>query len=147
MNDDFADLLRSFDRFGVEYLVVGGYAVMAYAEPRYTKDLDVWVRPSPDNAPRVWAALADFGAPLQGVTVTDFATQGLVYQIGMAPVRIDILMSVDGLGFEEAWERRVRLDFGGVEGWLISRKDLVRNKLASARPEDLLDVKALEAAD
>lgn len=147
MNDDFADLLRSFDRFGVEYLVVGGYAVMAYAEPRYTKDLDVWVRPSDANAKRVWAALADFGAPLEGVSVADFATPGLVYQIGMAPVRIDILMSVDGLTFEEAWEGRVRLDFGGVHGWLIGKEDLIRNKVASARPEDLLDVKALEEAD
>lgn len=147
MNEDFADLLRSFEDSGAEYLVVGGYAVMAYAEPRYTKDFDVWVRPDKENAIRVHRALADFGAPLEGVSVEDFATPGLVYQIGVAPVRIDILMSVEGLEFADAWSRRKRMDFGGVEAWLISREDLVRNKRAVGRPQDLLDADALEGSE
>ncbi len=125
MNRDFADLLRSFDRCGVEYLVVGGYAVMAYAEPRFTKELDVWIRPTLENAERTWRALAEFGAPVEGVSIQDLATPGLVYQVGVAPIRVDVLMSVDGLDFEDAWPRRVRLDFGGVEGWMIAKEDLV----------------------
>ncbi len=144
MNKDFVELLQSLENCGAEYLVIGGYAVMAYAEPRFTKDLDVWVRPEQPNATRVFRALAKFGAPLEGVTPDDFATPGLVYQMGVAPVRVDVLMSVDGLQFEEAWSNRKRLDFGGVEGLLISKEDLMKNKRASGREQDLLDLKALE---
>ncbi len=119
---------------------------MAYAEPRFTKDLDVWVRPTLDNARRTWRALGEFGAPVEQLTLQDLATPGLVYQVGVAPVRVDVLMSVDGLDFDEAWGRRVRLDFGGVEGWLIAREDLVRNKRATGRPQDRMDLLALGAA-
>ncbi len=144
MNSDFSDLLRLFNDNRVEYLVVGGYAVVAYTEPRYTKDLDVWIWARPENATRVFQALKDFGAPLAGMSALDFADLGFVFQIGVAPVRIDVLMSVDGLSFEDAWPNRVWIDFGGVEGWVISRIDLIRNKRVSGRLQDQLDVQNLE---
>lgn len=139
MNSDFSDLLQCLNSCQAEYLVVGGYAVIAYAEPRFTKDLDVWVRPTAENAERVYRALAEFGAPLSGLTVQDLATPGLVYQIGVPPVRVDILMSVDGVDFDEAWPGRGWINFGEVSGWVIGREALIKNKLASGRPQDLLD--------
>ena len=117
---------------------------MALSEPRYTKDLDVWIRPHPRNALRVYKALAEFGAPLSGITAKDFATEGMVFQIGLEPVRIDVLMSIDGVEFEAAWHNRLRMPLGGVECWVIGRADLIRNKRASGRPQDLIDAKALE---
>lgn len=128
MNSDFSDLLQCLNNFQAEYLVVGGYAVIAYAEPRFTKNLDVWVRPTPENAERVYRALAKFGAPLSGLTVKDLATPGLVYQIGVPPVRVDILMSVDGIDFDEAWPGRNWISFGEVSGWIIGRDALVKSR-------------------
>lgn len=146
MNPDFNDLLRCFNDNNVEYLVIGGHAVIEYTEPRYTKDLDVWVRAERTNASAVFAALRQFGAPLAGVTPDDFTHEGYVYQIGVAPVRIDILMSIDGLTFAQAWPNRVKVDFGGVTGLLISLGDLIRAKRASGRPQDLLDAESLARA-
>ena len=146
MNSDFKELLLALEKFGAEYLVVGGYAVMAYTEPRYTKDLDVWVRAETDNAHRVFRSLAHFGAPLDQMAVEDFATEGMVFQIGMAPVRIDILMSIDGVEFGDAWDRKKRLDLGGVECWVLSPEDLVVNKELAARPQDLMDALNLRKA-
>lgn len=146
MNSDFKELLLALEKFGAEYLVVGGYAVMAYTEPRYTKDLDVWVRPEALNADRVFRSLAHFGAPLDDVAVDNFATEGLVFQIGMAPVRVDILMSIDGVNFSEAWDRKKRMDLGGVECWVLSPQDLVVNKELAARPQDLMDAHNLRRA-
>ncbi|MBI3925929.1 MAG: hypothetical protein HY319_10350 [Armatimonadetes bacterium] len=147
MSPDFKDLLQCFNDENVEYMVVGGYAVMAYTEPRYTKDLDLWIRAEPENARRAFRALAKFGAPLDQVSVDDFACEGNVFQIGLAPVRADILMSISGLTFDAAWPNKQRQDFGGITAWVISRADLIRNKRSSARPQDLLDVANLEAAD
>jgi hypothetical protein len=140
MNSDFKELLQFLNANAVDYLVIGGYAVIEYTEPRYTKDLDVWVRAEPVNASRVFRALAQFGAPLGGMTPADFAEEGFVFQIGVAPVRIDILMSVDGLIFADAWPNRVRADFDGVSAWVISRRDLIQTKQAAGRPQDLIDI-------
>jgi len=104
MNSDFNELLKAFNHYRVEYLVIGGHAVMKYTEPRYTKDLDIWVKADTENAARVFDALKTFGAPLAGMTKDDFAHEGHFYQIGVAPVRIDILMSIKGVEFAEAWE-------------------------------------------
>jgi hypothetical protein len=101
---------------------VGGYAVMNYAEPRYTKDLDIWVGNDKVNAGAVFKALKAFGAPLSGITQDDFTLEGYLYQIGIAPVRIDILMSMKGLSLEEAWKERVESDLDGVEAFFISRR-------------------------
>jgi predicted nucleotidyltransferase len=145
MNSDFKELLQYFNDNSVEYLIVGGYAVIEYTEPRYTKDLDLWIRVSPENARAVFQALARFGAPLSGMSPTDFEEEGYVYQVGVAPVRVDILMSIDGMTFNEAWPNRNTVDFGGVTAWVIGREDLIRAKRASGRSQDLIDADNLEA--
>jgi hypothetical protein len=137
MSSDFEELLRVFNDSGVKYLIVGGHAVMLYSEPRYTKDLDVWVEASAENAELVFRALADFGAPLSGLTPSDFAREGFFYQMGVLPVRVDILMSVDGIRFEEAWPNRTQSPLGGQAAWFIGKADLIRNKRASGRHIDL----------
>lgn len=129
---------------GAEYLLVGAFAVAKYIEPRSTGDIDLWVRPGLENARRVWNALAEFGAPIKDLTPEDLAKPGLVYQIGVAPVRIDILTAIDGITFEEAWDEREFLNFEGVRVPVISRRHLVANKRAAGRPKDLADVALLE---
>ena len=143
MSSDFEELLRTFSASGVRYLIVGGHAVMLYTEPRYTKDLDVWIDPSPENAAKVFSALAAFGAPLAGLAPDDFARQGFVYQMGVPPLRVDILMSIDGVTFEEAWPNRIESALGAQPAWFIGREDLLRNKRASGRHIDLHDAELL----
>src|SRR5579862_8401481 len=130
INSDFKDLLRDLNAAGVRYLIVGGYAVMVYTEPRFTKDLDIWVETSEENAVKVFQALARFGAPLEGCTPADFLTEGIVFQIGVAPVRIDILTAITEVNFNDAWNDRVRSVFLGSSAWFISREHLLRNKRA-----------------
>jgi predicted nucleotidyltransferase len=131
---------------GVEYLIVGGYAVMKYTEPRYTKDLDVWVQNSPKNSVRLYDALARFGAPLthDGVTPDTFTKDNVVYQIGVAPVRIDISTHIDGVTFDTAWRNRVQDSIFGVPVYFISLSDLIANKRSTGRSTDLEHVKHLE---
>ena len=143
-NSDFRELLSALNDYDARYLVIGGYAVMFYTEPRFTKDLDLWVEPTRENGVRVFQALAHFGAPLAGVTPDDFSSEGLFYQMGSPPVRVDILTSVTGMRFEEAWPRRVERDLEGVRTPFISREDLIRIKSALGRPQDLMDVDALK---
>ncbi len=147
VNSDFSDLLKLFNEYGVRYLVIGGYAVIQYAEPRYTKDLDLWISTDPANAKAVYRALREFGAPLAGLTPEDFAEEGYFYQMGVPPVRVDVLMGIPGLAFEPAWERRVEVDFGDLSVLFISREDLIKAKLASGRKQDLLDVELLLQID
>jgi hypothetical protein len=146
VSSDFNELLSLFNHYEVKYLVVGGYAVIKYTEPRFTKDLDLWVKADADNASAVYQALLAFGAPLTGLSADDFAHEGYFYQMGMAPVRVDILMSVTGLTFSEAWERRVEVDFAGVPTFFISREDLITTKQALGRPQDVIDVALLRQA-
>ena len=146
-NPDFADLLRAFCGEGVEFLVVGAHAVMRYTEPRYTKDLDVWVNPTPENAARVMRALARFGAPLDVVVEADFTDPDVVFQIGVAPNRIDVMTSVAGLQFQDAYARRVESTYGGAPVAFPSKQDLVAAKRASARPQDMLDADRLESEE
>jgi len=143
MNSDFKDLLSILNANKVKYLVVGAYAFMKHAEPRYTKDLDIWVKADKKNAARVFKALGDFGAPLAELTDDDFAHEGFYYQVGIEPARIDVLMSIPGLRFDEAWKKRVKSDLGGVEAWILSKKDLIAAKKASGRPQDLVDIQTL----
>ena len=144
-NSHFKDLLRTFNDYQIKYLVVGGYTVMNYAEPRYTKD--IWVGTEKENATAVFKALKVFGAPLSGITERDFTLEGYFYQIGVPPVRIDILMSMKGLRFEDAWERRVESDLDGVKAFFISREDLINSKKLVGRPRDLADAEALALSD
>lgn len=144
-NRDFRDLLKLFNDHGAEYLLVGAYAVIYHAEPRFTKDLDLWVKPSPENARRVWDALREFGAPLRDLTPEDLATPEIVYQIGVAPNRIDLMTSVTGLAFPEAWDGRVSARYADLEIPVIGRAQLIKNKTALGRAQDRLDLEHLDA--
>ena len=143
-NSHFSDLLSAFERNGVSYWIVGGYAVMRYSEPRYTKDLDLWVKPEAENSQRVFRSLAEFGAPLGGVSAGDFAKEDLIYQLGVPPIRVDIVTSLSGLEFSSAWERRTESEFGGVRARFIGLDDLLTNKRSVGRLADLLDCERLE---
>lgn len=145
-NPDFRDLLSALNDAGAEYLIVGAHAVMFYAAPRYTKDLDVWTRPTAVNARRVRVALAAFGAPLSDLTEEDLATPGTIFQIGVAPNRIDVITSVEALDFELAHAQATSSTYGGVPIRLLSKEHLLRNKRAVGRPQDLIDVENLEKA-
>ena len=144
----YRELLQALNEYEVEYLIVGGYAVMKYTEPRYTKDLDVWVHNSADNSMKLFQALAKFGAPLKldGVTPETFTGQMVVYQIGVAPVRVDILTNIDGVQFGEAWPRRVQSIFFEVPVHLISLEDLIANKRAVGRSSDLEHLEHIQEA-
>lgn len=142
MNPDFTDLLDAFSAADVRYLVVGAYAVMAHTRPRTTNDLDVWVEPTAQNASRVVHALREFGAPAV-VTEQELTTPDLIVQIGVPPRRIDILTSLLGVSFSEAWDGRLMARIGSTERPIIGRDALIRNKRAVGRPRDLDDVEAL----
>jgi hypothetical protein len=143
MTEDLKELLRAFNAHAVKYLVVGGYAYGVHAEPRATKNLDLCIRSDEENSKAVFRALAQYGAPLDGLTPADF-TDGTVFQIGQPPARIDILQKIDGISFDEAWENRIEgIVDGNTTTVVISKGDLIRNKLASGREQDLLDVKKL----
>src|SRR6266516_8230241 len=114
MSPDFSELLRTFNEHGVEYLVVGAHALAVYGHVRATKDLDVWVGADPENAQRVLTALSAFGAPLDDLTTDDLSKTGTVFQIGVPPLRIDLITSIDGVDFTEAWRDRFETSFGGV---------------------------------
>jgi hypothetical protein len=142
-NPHYRELLQLLNEFQVEYLIVGGFAVMKYGEPRYTKDLDIWIHNSRENSARLVEALTKFGAPLEhdGITVHTFTEAQVVYQIGIAPVRIDILTEITGVEFAAAWPKRVGSTFFGVPVHFISLDDLMANKQALGRGNDLKDLK------
>jgi hypothetical protein len=146
MPKDLKELLRAFNDHSVKYLVVGGYAFGVHAEPRATKDLDILIRADERNSAAVYRALTQYGAPLDGLSPQDFV-DGSAFQIGQPPARVDILQRIDGLTFDEAWQNRIEglLD-GEVKVNIISKDDLIRNKLASGREQDLLDAKKLRNA-
>lgn len=144
MNSDFKELLSIFNANNVRYLVVGGYAVMKYTEPRFTKYFDLWISPDAENAEAVFKSLREFGAPLEGRTPASFTQKNSFYQMGRPPARVDILMSIDGVGFEDAWARHETTDFDGVPARIISRLDLIANKQASGRLQDLMDLENLK---
>ncbi len=145
-NRDFKELLLAFTDAEVRFLIIGAYAVMFYTVPRYTKDIDLWIDPSPDNAGRAYRALAKFGAPLQDLSVDDLSTAGTIFQIGVEPNRIDILTAPLGLDFDSAWASRVTSTYDGVPTNLLALEDLKKSKRASGRPQDLLDLDLLERA-
>lgn len=144
VNSDFCEMLRRLSAEGARFMLVGAHAVVYHTEPRFTKDLDILVEPSPENAIRVFRALAGFGAPLRAVTAEDFARPDVVYQVGVPPNRIDVLMSIAAVDFGSAWRRRKRGEFHGVPVYVLGRNDLLRNKRAVARPQDLLDADKIE---
>jgi hypothetical protein len=147
VNQDFRDLLRVFNEEKVRYLVVGGYALIKHSEPRYTKDLDLWVSPDEDNAQRVFQALIKYGAPVSAMSPADFTKAGYFFTMGLAPNRIDILFDLKGLTFDSAWQRRVCDVAGDIEICFLSRVDLIINKEAVGRKQDLADVEKLRIAE
>jgi len=144
VNPDFRDLFAEFNAHEVDYLVVGAHALAVHGHVRATRDLDLWVRPTPENAQRVIDALIAFGAPTRDLSAKDLARPDLVFQIGVPPVRIDIMTSISGVTFEDAWKARVRTRFSDQEVWALSKDHLIRNKRTAGRTQDLADLEALE---
>jgi hypothetical protein len=143
MNRDFLELLHAFLAAEVRFLVVGAYAVAVHGHPRATGDLDVWVDASVENATRVYSALQAFGAPLHELRKEELERPGIVFQMGLPPARIDILTSLSGLVFEEAWASHISETVSDMRIPFIGREGLIKNKLATGRPQDLADVAAL----
>ncbi|MBI2359331.1 MAG: hypothetical protein HYV04_10575 [Deltaproteobacteria bacterium] len=143
MSRDFRDLLAEFNAHNVEFLVVGAHALAAHGYVRATEDLDVWVRPDPQNAKRVLESLRAFGAPLHDLTEKDLISPGVVFQIGVAPLRIDVLTAIDGVDFGEAWADRMITKFADQPIAVLSREHLIKNKRAAGRTQDLADVERL----
>jgi hypothetical protein len=146
-SQDMLDLLATFNRWQVQYLIVGGRAVNAYTEARGTKDLDIWTNPTPENAKRVYAALKEFGAPLFGATEETFAHKGDFLFIGVPPNRIDILKEIPGVEFDACWEKRECFDLGGgLSANYLGLPELIAAKLTAGRHIDLADAEKLTVA-
>jgi hypothetical protein len=146
MNSDFRDLLQCFARHEVRYLVVGGYAAMHYSQPRFTKDLDLWLEPTPGNAARVMRAFTEFGMPLIDVTADDFAKESFQYMVGRAPVLFDFLTSLTGLRFATCWKGRVIDESEGFPVYYLSRAALIKAKKIANRPQDIADLDEIRRA-
>jgi len=145
LNEDYRDILHSFSDEKVRFLLVGAYALAAHGYPRATMDIDIWVMPSPKNADTVFRALRRFGARLHNLTKEDLQIDDTVFQIGVAPRRIDIVTALSGLKFEETYQNSISVNIEGIEVHIPSIDDLIRNKRASGRTKDLADAEALES--
>jgi hypothetical protein len=143
LNPDYRDMLSAFADAEVEYLLVGAYALAAHGHPRATGDMDLWVRQSWENAERVLQALSVFGAPLSDVETEDFQTPDTVFQIGVTPRRIDILTTISGVDFQEAWPERMEIELEGLTIPVLGREHLIQNKQALGRPQDQADIDRL----
>jgi Nucleotidyltransferase of unknown function (DUF6036) len=149
MYQDYKDLLSAFQSHGVKYLVVGGLAVIYHAQPRFTEDMDLFIKADPENAKALYAALAQFGAPLQNFRPEDFTDPKVFFRFGREPRGFDILVSIPGVDFDAAWQRRIEtvIDTAtGLKANFICADDLIASKLASGRPQDLADVDAIRKA-
>ena len=143
LNKDYKEMLQYLSDEAVKFLLVGAYALAAHGFPRATRDIDLFVWANPENAASLFRALDRFGAPLEEVSAADFAAEGTVFQIGVGPRRIDILTRIDGVTFQEAYARRSTIRLEGMDVPVISREDLIANKRASGRTQDLADVERL----
>ncbi|CAN5788314.1 nucleotidyl transferase AbiEii/AbiGii toxin family protein [soil metagenome] len=144
INSDFRDLFVALNAAGCRYLLVGGYAMAAHGAPRFTKDLDIWVEPKVTNAARVVEALTAFGAPREHLVGIDLTAPDTIFQIGVPPSRIDIIASIDGVTFEGAWAGKASMSFGGVPITVLGRRQMIQNKRAVGRLQDLADAERLE---
>jgi len=140
LNPDFNDMLSCLKDEKVDFLVVGAYALAAHGFPRATGDLDIWIRNDPENAQRIMRALNKFGAPAQQLSVEDFTSTDLIVQFGVEPSRIDLLTGIDGVEFEEAWRNRISISLDNLEIFVLSKADLLRNKVATGRDKDQGDI-------
>jgi hypothetical protein len=144
LNPDFRDMLSCLKSEEVEFIVVGAYALAAHGLPRSTGDIDIWVRNSSDNAQKIIRALVKFGAPVSNLSAEDFISPNTVVQIGLEPSRVDLLTGIDGVEFEEGWRNRVRINIDEMEISILSKADLLKNKLATGRDKDQGDIVWLE---
>lgn len=146
MSTDFHDVLIALVNARARFLVVGAHALAAHGVPRVTGDLDIWVEPTAENARRVWLALAEFGAPVHSLDVqeSDFTRHDIVVQLGVPPFRIDIMTGISGVSFTEAWNGRLEDQMVGVNVPFLGRDEFIRNKRASGRKKDLLDIESLQ---
>jgi len=147
MNSDFKDLLRLLNEEKVNYLIAGGYAVIYHSQPRYTKDLDVWIKPSLENAKKLMRVFAKFGIPLMGLSEDDFAVKGTQLNLGAEPNQIDLLTVIPGLEFDEAWEHHVTTTEEGFPIYYLGKTSLIIAKQTAGRPQDLADLDELRRAD
>lgn len=149
LNPDFFDMIAALEEEGAEFLVVGAFALAAHGVPRATGDLDLWVRPHPENAARVLRALIHFGAPIEsaGLTVEDLVNPDMVFQMGRPPRRIDVITGIDGVSFDEAWPNRLLIEIEDLRVPCLGRGELLRNKEAAGREKDLVDLKTLRRSE
>jgi len=145
LNKDYRDILLSLHEEKAEYILVGAYALAAHGYPRATMDIDIWVKPSPENSESVLKALKLFGAPLSNLTKKDLLRDDTIFQIGIAPRRIDIITGASGLLFVDAKKNAVKIEIDGLKVMVLSLEDLIKNKIASGRPKDLIDVEMLKS--
>ena len=144
LNPDFRDMLSCLRDEEAEFIIVGAYALAAHGLPRATGDIDIWVRNSPDNAPKVLRALVRFGAPTSNLSEADFTSPDTVVQIGVEPCRIDLLTSISGVEFDAAWKNKVTVSVDDLELHVLSKADLLKNKLSTGRDKDRSDIAWLE---
>jgi predicted nucleotidyltransferase len=147
LNEDYKEMLQALQDEDVKFILIGAYALAALGYPRASMDIDIWIMPSPENAQAVIRSLARFGAPLDDIQKSDFETEGTVFQIGVEPRRIDILTTIDGLGFDDAYSQSIVSDIEGMQIHILSKDDMIVNKKASGRHKDLADVEMLEKKD
>ena len=145
LNEDYRDILHALSEEKVRFILIGAYALAAHGYPRATMDIDIWVMPSPENAEAVLRALSRFGAPLHNLTREDLLKDGTIFQIGVAPRRIDIITTASGLQFEPTYRNSISINIEGIEVRVPSIEDLILNKRSTGRTRDLADVEALEA--
>ena len=143
VENDFKEFIELLNEHKVRYLIVGGFAYSYYAEPRFTKDIDFFIEVSPDNANKMLKVLEKFGFKDVGLTKKDFLQPDQIIQLGNAPLRIDIVTSIDGVSFNEAWNTRTTGKYGNCDANFISKPDLIKNKMATGRTQDIADVEKL----
>ncbi len=143
VHSDYEGLFRILNAGKIKYLVVGAYSVMYYSQPRYTKDIGVWIPPELNDLKRVYEALKKFGAPLRGIKPEDFKDEDMILQIGVAPVRIDILLGISGVSAQKAWKSKKRIRYGQTPIYILAKKDLISAKKKAGRPQDQIDLENL----
>jgi predicted nucleotidyltransferase len=144
LNDDYREMLSILAEEKVKFMVIGAFALSTYGYPRATGDIDIWVEASEENSKNIFMSLIRFGAPMEKITREDFKSEGIIFQIGIAPRRIDITTAIDGVRFIDAYPKRKIIKISDIEVPVISLEDLIINKEATGREKDLLDVKMLK---
>ncbi|MGB8425547.1 MAG: nucleotidyltransferase [Desulfobacterales bacterium] len=144
LNEDYKEMLQLLSEEQVDFIIVGAYALGAHGYPRATGDIDIWVKPSHINSRKLYKALARFGAPLEQIEIDDFSMEGIIFQIGVIPRRIDLITKIDGVTYEEADEDKITLEVEGLQLPVISLIKLIKNKMATGREKDELDIKTLK---